>query len=114
MNEVHWIGDGAKRTLVLGLVPKISIDVRIRCPRTFTSEFPPPPPPTPREVVVDTYFGDEIVDPYRWLEDATSARVAEWTEAQNARLIAALEALLPDAKDPWSMRARALLARIKA
>jgi hypothetical protein len=48
MNEVHWIGDGAKRTLVLGSVPKISIDVRIRCPRTFTSEFPPPPPPTPR------------------------------------------------------------------
>lgn len=34
--------------------------------------------------------------------------------AANAELVAALEALLPDAKEPWGMRARALLARIKA
>ena len=53
----------------------------------------PPSPPTPREDVVDTYFGETIVDPYRWLEDAGSPRVAEWTEAQNARTRAVLDAL---------------------
>ena len=31
----------------------------------------------------DTYFGTEVADPYRWLEDDNSAETAEWVEAQN-------------------------------
>ena len=53
----------------------------------------PPPPPTPRDEVTDIYFGDTVTDPYRWLEDAASPRVAEWTDVQNSRTRAVLDAL---------------------
>ena len=41
--------------------------------------------------VVDTLFGEAIVDPYRWLEDSGSAETKAWTEAQNARTRAFLD-----------------------
>ncbi|MFT4889118.1 MAG: prolyl oligopeptidase [Halobacteriales archaeon] len=40
------------------------------------------PPDTERRPVTDAYHGDEIVDPYRWLE-ADTEEVSEWVEAQN-------------------------------
>ena len=40
-------------------------------------------PETQKVDVVDTYFGTEIVDPYRWLEDDRSDETAEWVNAQN-------------------------------
>ena len=42
-----------------------------------------PYPETEREQVTDTYFGVEVADPYRWLEDDNSPRTAAWVEAQN-------------------------------
>lgn len=33
--------------------------------------------------VIDTYFGNEIKDHYRWLEDDNSIETAEWVKAQN-------------------------------
>lgn len=40
-------------------------------------------PNTPKINVVDTYFGTEVTDPYRWLEDDRSAQTSAWVESQN-------------------------------
>ena len=55
----------------------------------------PPPPPTPTDAVVDTIQGERIADPYRWLEDRGDPKVQAWSDAQNARTRAYLDAL-PD------------------
>ena len=40
--------------------------------------------PTAKKVdVKDNYFGTEVEDPYRWLEDDNSAETAEWVKAEN-------------------------------
>ena len=41
-------------------------------------------PTTPRDNTVDEYFGTKVPDPYRWLENDTSAQTAQWVEAENA------------------------------
>ncbi|HCX99052.1 MAG TPA: S9 family peptidase, partial [Bacteroidales bacterium] len=40
-------------------------------------------PETFKEDVTDTYFGTQVPDPYRWLEDDKSERVADWVKEQN-------------------------------
>lgn len=36
------------------------------------------------ETVVDDYFGTQVADPYRWLENDTSAETNAWVEAERA------------------------------
>ena len=40
-------------------------------------------PVTEKSDQVDTYHGVEVADPYRWLENDTSAATGQWVEAQN-------------------------------
>ena len=40
-------------------------------------------PETATVDTVDTYFGKEIADPYRWLEDDMSNETADWVSSQN-------------------------------
>ena len=40
-------------------------------------------PETKKENVKDSYFGTNVDDPYRWLEDDRSADTKQWVEAQN-------------------------------
>jgi prolyl oligopeptidase len=41
-------------------------------------------PVAPVRPVTDTYFGTQVVDPYRWMEDLKSPEVQTWMKAQNA------------------------------
>ncbi|MGB2364211.1 MAG: prolyl oligopeptidase family serine peptidase, partial [Flavobacteriales bacterium] len=40
-------------------------------------------PMTEKKEVIDTYFGVEVVDNYRWLEDDLSEETAQWVKQQN-------------------------------
>lgn len=46
-----------------------------------------------KDDVKDTYFGVEVEDPYRWLEDDNSAETAEWVKAENEVTFKYLEQL---------------------
>src|SRR5690606_23354391 len=50
-------------------------------------------PETRKGDVVDTYFGTDIADPYRWLEDDRSEETEAWVEAQNKVTFAHLDAI---------------------
>ena len=43
----------------------------------------PKVPVTREDDTVDTYFGTEVADPYRWLEDDNSPETEAWVKAQN-------------------------------
>jgi len=48
-------------------------------------------PTTAKADSVDTYFGTEIKDPYRWLEDDRSAETEAWVKTQNKTTFGYLE-----------------------
>ncbi|HSZ74186.1 MAG TPA: hypothetical protein VK779_05150, partial [Rhizomicrobium sp.] len=52
-----------------------------------------PPPPTEADATADMVQGVTITDPYRWLETPGDPKVQAWSEAQNARTRAYLDAL---------------------
>lgn len=49
--------------------------------------------PTKKVDVKDNYFGTEVEDPYRWLEDDNSEETAEWVKTQNQLTFGYLEKL---------------------
>jgi prolyl oligopeptidase len=50
-------------------------------------------PDSPSTNVVETFHGQEIADPYRWLEDGDAPETRRWTEQQNALTQAYLSAV---------------------
>ena len=40
-------------------------------------------PETKKVDTVDTYFGTDVKDPYRWLEDDMSDETADWVQSEN-------------------------------
>lgn len=48
-------------------------------------------PDTKKVDTVDTYFGTEVPDPYRWLENDDSKETAQWVQAQNKVTFSYLE-----------------------
>lgn len=48
-------------------------------------------PQTAKKEVIDTYFNNQVSDPYRWLEDDRSAETAAWVTAQNQVTFAYLD-----------------------
>jgi prolyl oligopeptidase len=63
-------------------------------------------PETRKSDQVDTYFGVRVPDPYRWLEDETSADTARWVEAENKVTFAYLDAI------PFRARLKARLTKL--
>jgi prolyl oligopeptidase len=55
---------------------------------------------------VDDYFGTKVADPYRWLEDETSAEVKAWVEDQNRVTFAYLD------KIPYREKLKARLTQL--
>ena len=55
---------------------------------------------------VDDYFGTKVADPYRWLEDETSADVKAWVEDQNRVTFAYLD------KIPYREKLKARLTEL--
>lgn len=51
------------------------------------------PPETRIDPVVETFHGEFVEDPYRWLEDTASSDVRAWFEAQNAYARTILDAV---------------------
>ena len=48
-------------------------------------------PKADKDGTVDNYFGTQVADPYRWLENDTSQQTAAWVEAENKVTNAYLE-----------------------
>jgi len=63
-------------------------------------------PPTRKVDQIDDYFGTKVADPYRWLEDETSAETKAWVDAQNSVTFAYLD------KIPYREKLKARLTQL--
>ncbi len=72
--------------------PLIAAGLALLASGVFAASVPPAPA-TDRGDTVDVVQGTPVADPYRWLENWDDPRVQAWSDAQNARARAYLDAL---------------------
>ena len=65
--------------LLFAILIMASCDQQTKMAKITTDPYPV----TTKVEQVDDYFGTEVADPYRWLEDDNSQETAEWVTAQN-------------------------------
>ncbi len=68
-------------TCLLNIINSENLMAQISYPNTRTTDSS------------DTYFGNKVADPYRWLEDDRSAETGKWVDEQNAISFKYLEGL---------------------
>jgi prolyl oligopeptidase len=79
--EVHLVEPFIEkpiRTTIMKNLLLIITCVLASCTENKTPLDLPPIPETPVRVVTDTYFGKQINDPYRYLEDIKNPEVVQW------------------------------------
>jgi prolyl oligopeptidase len=69
------------RTLALALAGLLTLGVPVNAE---PNPAKPTYPATREHPVTDTYHGEAVVDPFRWLEDGEAPEVKAWVAAQNA------------------------------
>ena len=90
-----------KNNLLVKSLPLVLVGALAACQPKVSespSEVEPPTvkieyPMTVQGEVVDTYFDNQVADPYRWLEDDRSAETEAWVGAQNQTTQAFLEGI---------------------
>lgn len=70
---------------------KLQLTILISIISIFNSHSQVTYPNTQMEIIKDVYFGTEVNDPYRWLEDDKSPKVKEWINEQNKLTFSYLE-----------------------
>ena len=80
LTEVESISPTVKKLIVIGVAAVyLSACDTTEKKKSITVTYPD----TKKSDSVDTYFGNEVKDPYRWLEDDRSEETESWVEAQN-------------------------------
>jgi len=79
---LNFIKAMAVASLII-LVITLGAVMRINRPVADTTQDGLTYPETRRASTIDNYFGVDVPDPYRWLEDYDSGEVHSWVDAQN-------------------------------
>ena len=69
-----------KGLLLLAILSPIMAEAQLKNTQKTVMTYPE----TKKENIKDNYFGAEVADPYRWLEDDRSEETKAWVIAQNA------------------------------
>jgi len=72
------------KMFIVGLLVSFFVGCKTQIePVTIKNNVPLNYPETKKVDTIDNYFGENIKDPYRWLEDDRSESTEDWVKAQN-------------------------------